>query len=1011
MNDRLRHRPDNWLSLGTALVLGAGTSLGLFLSRVLAETPRVTWPFYEWWPTLALVMLSAGGLLVAWRARRRAAGESAAYLPFYALLIYVFQPAPDPLQASVLLVGMLVLHLLLSIRALSEVGDAWIALLLFATATAIYMQTLTPAVGTRDGYELQAISATLGFAHPTGYPLFPILGRLWLLVFPFRTIAWRINVLCALYAAASVSLVYGTARRVLGHRSLAALSALVFAFSATLWAQAVRPEKYTLNALFVSLVLYVAFGAVDPEERGPYPRLRWLALVYGLSLGHHRTMLMLAPPLAVYVLWRDPSLLKRPKEWLSALGIALAAQLIYLYIPWRAAAQGWYMTVPEFLRYISGAYYGPAVRLMDWANPERVRMFWRFTVDQFGYTGVVLGALGVGGLALRQQWRFLACSGLAYATYYLWGTVWYAYYNDVNSFIPNHMLLSIWIGSGALVLWDLLLRLPRYTKAAKAAFWTLLALFPMWLAWTNAPQVDASNEWNQTHWGALAIAQDIAPGATILADREKHPPLDYAARIEDLRPDVDIVILGDEQAYLERLAWDLLHDKAVYLARFLPGLEGPYYLRSLGPLVEVGTTPLTVTENVAAPPAEFGDCIQLLQSDIEEQGPLSAGDTLHATLHWRAQAPVRGNYQVALRLASDRGQVWWEDSEHPVNGTYPTAAWKPSEVVVDWHAVPIAETVPPGVYHLEVGLFVPFSSQGLTYDKDRTWLPLRDVEIVAAPPPQEIPRRLRAIQPGGWQIIGYDLPPQAPPTSRVVLALYWQALSPLPDLEVGTRLVTAGETSSWAWEVPGRGEYPTSRWVPGQTVVTDHRLTMPSEPGKAVVQVAVRPSGQQAAVRFYPRWLAPQGTVLSLPEMTVSGRPPASPGTHNYDDRILLVEADLAPQSLSPGSPLDLDARWECLKSMDADYTLFVQLLAPDGSLRGQIDVWPRNGTHPTSRWQEGEEIEDRYRVHLDHDAPPGAYQLAIGWYLLGTMERLSVLDEEGRAIDDKVLLGPLTVE
>ena len=36
------------LSIDAAMVLGAGAVLGAFSSRVLAETPWVTWPFYRW---------------------------------------------------------------------------------------------------------------------------------------------------------------------------------------------------------------------------------------------------------------------------------------------------------------------------------------------------------------------------------------------------------------------------------------------------------------------------------------------------------------------------------------------------------------------------------------------------------------------------------------------------------------------------------------------------------------------------------------------------------------------------------------------------------------------------------------------------------------------------------------------------------------------------------------------------------------------------------------------------
>ena len=161
---------------------------------------------------------------------------------------------------------------------------------------------------------------------------------------------------------------------------------------------------------------------------------------------------------------------------------------------------------------------------------------------------------------------------------------------------------------------------------------------------------------------------------------------------------------------------------------------------------------------------------------------------------------------------------------------------------------------------------------------------------------------------------------------------------------------------------------------------------------------------------FYPRWLAPETTVLSLPSLAVSGRPPAGPGTVNYGDRILLLEVTPGTEALSPGAPLELRVRWQCLRTMDVDYTLFVQLLAPDGVPRGQIDVWPRDGTHPTSAWREGEVIEDSYVVYAAEDAPLGEYEVAVGWYLLETMQRLSVLDAEGKAVADRFLL-PVAVK
>ena len=43
-------------------------------------------------------------------------------------------------------------------------------------------------------------------------------------------------------------------------------------------------------------------------------------------------------------------------------------------------------------------------------------------------------------------------------------------------------------------------------------------------------------------------------------------------------------------------------------------------------------------------------------------------------------------------------------------------------------------------------------------------------------------------------------------------------------------------------------------------------------------------------------------------------------------------------------------------------------------------------------------------------DAPSGQYQIEVGWYLLGTLRRLNVLDAAGRATDDKVIIGEFVV-
>lgn len=986
-------------------IAGAWAVGGLFIARLLAEAPSVRLPFYAWLPTLTLTIPLTISLTWLWQRR---ALPITPLLPLYLLVSYLFRTHANPLQAGVLAVGVVIMSLGLVVRR--PWPDRLVVPLLFIVPLAAYLSTLTPSVGERDGYELQAISATLGYAHPTGYPLFPILGRLWIALFPFGSLAWRINVLCALYAAASVPLLYGTARRILGHQAIAAWSALAWAFSHTLWNQAAQPEKYTFNLFFVSLVLYIALGSVDPETQGPHPHLRLLALVYGLSLTHHRTMLMLAPALALYLLWRDPTLLKRPRTWLPALGIGLAPLLIYLYIPWRACAQSRCMSVGEFFHYISGSYYGAAVRLTAWASPERVEMFWRFLLMQFGPVGVGLGLLGLVALVRWRQWRTLACTALAYVTYYIWGTVWHAYYNDVNSFLPNHLILSLWMGAGLLAIWEIVRQFRlSFAPAPLAALATLL---PISLICNNAPQVDRSAEWTWHRWGEYAIAQDLAQGATVLADRVKYPPLDYFARIERRRPDLDVVILDNEKAYLDRLAWDLAHNKTVYLARFLPGLEGPYHLRSSGPLVEVGQTPLSAPET-AQPEAQFSTpdgqpVLSLLRHTLEQPDQPSPGDTLYLTLYWHAHAPVGGPYQVHLRLVDPTGEEVWRAIHHPVSDMYPTTAWKPDELIPDWYEIPLDPAIPPLEYRLEVGLFQPFSESGLLA-QGQPWVTLEQIIVGPAQSEPAIVHPLRAVS-GQWQIVGYNLPSQALPTARIPLTLYWQIFAPLPDLEIGLRVRDEHGKGKWTWQILGGAAYPTSQWPLRRTVTTAHTLTMPAERGKVWIEIAVRERSSGTWSQLTPGWLRSPQDRLILPPLTIVGRPPAALGSYNFNDRIVLTYAKLQQNELVPGSSLDLTVEWQCAQDMNEDYTLFVQLIAPDGTLKGQLDVWPRNGTHPTSAWQTGESFSETYTVFLNADAPPGTYRVIVGWYLLETMQRLPVLNVEGTPVADHVLVGTVQV-
>ena len=63
----------------------------------------------------------------------------------------------------------------------------------------VYLFTLAPSVVQIDSGELAAVQATLGIAHPTGYPLFTMIGYIFSLIpLPFTKI-FQLNILASIY--------------------------------------------------------------------------------------------------------------------------------------------------------------------------------------------------------------------------------------------------------------------------------------------------------------------------------------------------------------------------------------------------------------------------------------------------------------------------------------------------------------------------------------------------------------------------------------------------------------------------------------------------------------------------------------------------------------------------------------------------------------------------------------------------------------------------------------------
>ena len=152
--------------------------------------------------------------------------------------------------------------------------------LAFVGALAFLLPRSAPGITLEDAGELSAAAACLGVAHPPGYPLFVLLGGLWLRLLATLGIApgAALSAFSAVCAAATIALlVHGLSAR--GARWSALAAGLALLQAGPFVTQAIVIEVYALAGLCLALALHAALAAT--------PRPLTLGLALGLAVVAH----------------------------------------------------------------------------------------------------------------------------------------------------------------------------------------------------------------------------------------------------------------------------------------------------------------------------------------------------------------------------------------------------------------------------------------------------------------------------------------------------------------------------------------------------------------------------------------------------------------------------------------------------------------------------------------------------------------------------------------------------
>ena len=145
--------------------------------------------------------------------------------------------------------------------------------------------------------------------------------------------------------------------------------------------------------------------------------------------------------------------------------------------------------------------------------------------------------------------------------------------------------------------------------------------------------------------------------------------------------------------------------------RLLDGADQTLFTADLGELELLATERQFSTPPPQYPQAAvFGETIRLLGYEL---APMPNGSFI-LTLIWQAVRETAVDYTVFVHMQGLDGVCClWQQDVMPQQGRYPTSRWLAEEIVRDSYLIEPPAELPPGLYPLEIGLYLTETGQRL----------------------------------------------------------------------------------------------------------------------------------------------------------------------------------------------------------------------------------------------------------------------------------------------------------
>jgi hypothetical protein len=459
----------------------------------------------------------------------------------------------------------------------------------------VYLRTLCPTVHlSADNASLATAAYTLGIVHANGYPTYLLLANVFTWI-PVGEVAYRVNLMSAVFGAATIALLYHLCWRIVSDRLAALIAALTLAYSYFFWSASVVAEVYTLHTFFFTLIFALLFAW---RESGKLWQLNAAALLFGLSLGNHLATVLLLPGFLALILARR-SLLTM-SSLVRVMVLLSLGLVVYVYLPVRYISgapfnlYGWIDATGHFVPLDLTSFDG--LYSVITAKSFRGQMFAYSPVEmvaQFGYVfhqlignflgvGFIIGALGV--------YRSLS-RGYPTVALFLLFLPHLAFFSSYDApdketmFLPTYVSWTLWTAIGIADLRQTAARV--FGGFGRTLLVVTLLLMPLSALVVNYQRADVSGDLRARVWSESTL-DSLEPDAYVIGNWAEATLLWYLQATEDRRPDVRVIHRGQiSDSALRRLVDARMEFDPIYFIHPESGWDDSHRFIANGDLYRV----------------------------------------------------------------------------------------------------------------------------------------------------------------------------------------------------------------------------------------------------------------------------------------------------------------------------------------------------------------------------------------------------------------------------------------